>query len=127
MKNEILEGLGNRIKRIRKKLRISQADFAKMLGVSGASAVSKYELEQREPDISTLVKISQLGNRSLNWLLVNRPPPKEKKVDKKLGKIISQTERIFREGNPKKLSALRYILNSMDPDASRDRKDKPKR
>jgi len=121
------ESMGSRIKRVRKKLGINQAEFAKLIEISGASAVSKYELDQRGAEISTLIKISKVGNKSLDWLLVDRPPPKEKKVDKKLRDIIAQVERIFREGDSKKLSTIQTMLNLMDPGKTRDQKDKQKK
>ncbi len=127
MKIDQKESMGSRIKRIRKKLGIGQAEFAKMVEISGKSAVSKYELDQRGAEIPTLIKISKVGNKSLDWLLVDRPPPKEKKVDKKLRDIIAQVERIFREGDSKKLSTILTMLNLMDPGKTRDRKDNQKK
>lgn len=61
--------LGERIKNIRKLLKMNQAVFAKEIGLESAMAVSAYENNQTEPDISKLIKISKLGNISLDELL----------------------------------------------------------
>ena len=127
MKSDQKETLGRRIKRIRNKLGINQAEFANLVGISGASAVSKYELDQRGAEIPTLIKISKLGNKSLDWLLVDRPPPKEKNAEKNLRNIITQVERIFREGDSKKLSTIQNMINLMDPGKTSPRKDKQKK
>jgi len=127
VKSDKKESMGSRIKRVRKKLGLNQPEFADLIGISGASAVSKYELDQRGAEISTLIKISKVGNKSLDWLLVDRPPPKEKKVDKKLRDIIAQVERIFREGDSKKLSTIQTMLNLMDPGKTSARKYKQKK
>ena len=64
-----MDTLGKRIKHIRKKIGLNQSDFAKKLGLDSPVAISKYELDQREPDISKLVKMSEFGSISLDWLL----------------------------------------------------------
>ncbi len=62
--------LGFRITHIReKKVKVSQTDFAYMLGVSGPSTISNWEKDIREPEISVLIKIAELGKVSLDWLL----------------------------------------------------------
>ena len=61
--------LGERIKNIRKQLKLNQADFALKIGLESPMAISAYENNQTEPDISKLVKISELGNVSLDELL----------------------------------------------------------
>lgn len=62
--------LGARIARIRDKtLKLNQTDFATLMGVSGASTISNWENDIREPGISYLVKVAELGEVSLDWLL----------------------------------------------------------
>lgn len=52
---------GNKIKELRKNNNLTQKDLAKLLGLS-TSTVQKYELEQREPTIETLSKMSEIFN-----------------------------------------------------------------
>lgn len=70
-----LEKIGSRIRAVREGLNLNQAEFAEKLGLSGPSAVSKYEKAQNEPNIAMLTKISKLGNKSLDWLLTGKEPP----------------------------------------------------
>lgn len=71
-----LEKIGERIKEIRENMGLNQAQFADKLGLSGPSAISKYEKGQREPEVRLLVKISFLGNKSLNWLITGEEESK---------------------------------------------------
>jgi transcriptional regulator with XRE-family HTH domain len=64
-----MDTLGKRIKSIREKTGLNQLDLARHLGLESAMAISKYEADQREPDISKLIKLSDLGGVDLNWLL----------------------------------------------------------
>ena len=64
-----METLGDRIKQIRKFLKLNQDDFAKKIGIESAVAVSNYEKNQRTPDINKLLIISKLGKISLDELV----------------------------------------------------------
>lgn len=59
---------GNRLKELREIKGISQRDLAKMIQLS-PSTVAMYELEQRNPDKDTLVKLADLFNCSTDYLL----------------------------------------------------------
>ena len=61
-------GFGARLKLLRKKSGLTQAQLALMLGKS-TSAVRMWELGTNEPDIKTLVKISSIFDSSLDYLL----------------------------------------------------------
>lgn len=62
--------LGERIQHIRKDLLgFTQDEMAERLGVSGGNTISNYEKNLREPEIKALIKIAELGNVSLDWLL----------------------------------------------------------
>lgn len=64
-----MDTLGKRIKFIRERLRFNQSELARYLGLESPMAISKYETDQREPDIDKLIKLSKLGDLSLDWLL----------------------------------------------------------
>jgi len=64
-----METLGQRIKQIRKGMKLNQDDFAKEIGLESAVAVSNYEKDQRTPDVNKLIIISRLGKISLDELL----------------------------------------------------------
>lgn len=61
--------LGERIRHIRKKLRLNQAQFAAALGIKSGTSVSKYEDDQRRPGKNVLQEIARLGNVSVDRLL----------------------------------------------------------
>ena len=67
--------LGERIKLIRDELlKINQSSFADRLGFSRVATISDYEKNKRNPDISTLCKIADMGSVSLDWLLTGTGP-----------------------------------------------------
>ena len=123
VKNGESGNTGSRIKKVRMQIGLNQAAFAKKLSLSGPTVISKYERDQREPEIAILVKIAKLANKSLDWLLTGKSSVKQKAVEKKLGEIIAQVDRIYREGNAKKLSAVKYFLDMADPDPAKKKKD----
>jgi len=70
--------LGERIKLIRDELlKMNQSSFADRLGFSRVATISDYEKNKRNPDISTLCKIADMGLVSLDWLLTGKGPIKE--------------------------------------------------
>ncbi len=56
------------LKELREKSRISQKELADYLGIS-QNAVSLYEIGKREPNIKTLIKLSDYFNVSVDYLL----------------------------------------------------------
>lgn len=64
--------VGERIKYLREKAELTQKDIATKLGVEPA-AISKYELDMREPNIESLKKLGELFNVSIDNLLGRTP------------------------------------------------------
>lgn len=60
--------LGERIKELRKKHKMSQKELAEKLGVS-TSAIGMYEQERREPDSAKLEQLCEIFNVTLDYLL----------------------------------------------------------
>jgi phage repressor protein C with HTH and peptisase S24 domain len=65
-KKIVISEIGNRIKQVRGK--DTQKEFAKMLGFS-SSYLSEVESGKTKPSLELLVRISQIANYSLHWLL----------------------------------------------------------
>lgn len=63
---------GERIKYLREKNDFTQKDIATKLGVEPA-AISKYELDMREPNIEAIKKLSTIFNVSIDYLLGRTP------------------------------------------------------
>ena len=61
--------LGERIKSIRKKHRVTQREFAELLGVA-QSAVSKIEKGYQPPSVDILISLREELDINLNKLLV---------------------------------------------------------
>ncbi len=62
------ENLGSRIKAIRDKLGISQAQFAEKIGVNSGAVIGNWEKGLNEPKIEQIIKISELGKVTMDWL-----------------------------------------------------------
>ncbi len=63
---------GERIKYLREKNGFTQKDIATRLGVKPA-AISKYELDMREPNIEAIKKLATIFNVSIDYLLGRTP------------------------------------------------------
>ena len=75
---------GLKIKELREKEPLTQAEFAKKIGVS-QSTVAAWELGTREPNIETLIKLSRYFNTSVDYLVGNNFSEIEKKYQPKSG------------------------------------------
>lgn len=64
-----LAKIGFRIKMIRERMRLNQASFGTMLGLSG-NAISAYETSDAIPPVKTLVKIAEIGSVTIGWLIM---------------------------------------------------------
>lgn len=65
--------VGDRIKKIRETLSLSQKDFARQLGIS-QSAISSYEKKIRTPPETLLRLIAGIYNVNINYLEYNKDP-----------------------------------------------------
>ena len=86
------ESFGKRLARLRKEKSFTQEDIANKLNIS-YQAVSKWENDITNPDISVLLELSEILGVSLNTLLgkkddVNYEPKPKKEIDKMILKII---------------------------------------
>ena len=95
-----MESLGQKIKQIRKKLKLNQQDFALKIGLESAVAISNYENDQRFPDKNKLILISKLGNISLDELLTGEYKENQTGVEHT---IIKDTENPYGLG-PQKIN-----------------------
>jgi len=66
--------LGQRITHYRKKIKISQKALAKAVGVS-PPMISRYEADERKPNITVLISIAKVLNTTSDALLGGAPPP----------------------------------------------------
>lgn len=66
---DTLAKIGTRIFQVRKRLRMSQASFGRHLDLSG-NAISSYETGDAIPTVRTIVKIAEIGNVTIQWLIM---------------------------------------------------------
>ena len=78
---------GERIKYLREKNGFTQKDIATKLGVEPA-AISKYELDMREPNIEALIKLATIFNVSIDYLLGRTPDVFVNANDKKIFNLL---------------------------------------
>lgn len=64
-----LDTLGRRIKYIRMSKGLNQGDFAKTMDVETNIAVSRWETDKAIPSLDTLIKMSEVGKVTLDWLI----------------------------------------------------------
>lgn len=72
---------GERIKYLREKSGLTQKDVATRLGLEPA-AISKYELDMREPNIEAIKKLATMFNVSIDYLLGRTPDVFVNEADK---------------------------------------------
>ncbi len=101
-----MANIGNQIKSLREKMGLSQSDFAAKLGLGGPTVISKYEKNQREPEIALLIKLANLGNVSLDWLLTGEGPQSR---EQNREEVIEDDEVIFK----KVLGRLKTTIDSI--------------
>lgn len=63
-----MKGLGNRLKQARNKRGLTQTQAGDAVGISYGT-LSGYERDYRNPDHETLIKLSELYQVSVSWLL----------------------------------------------------------
>lgn len=72
---------GKKLSLLRKEHNLTQSNLAKKLGVSRGT-IGMYEIDKRDPDTSTLKKISTLFNVSIDYLLDVVDAPRQIQVSK---------------------------------------------
>ena len=84
-----MEGIGARIKEIREREGLSQSEFGKTLGLSGAS-VSQVEAGTRKPALQTVLEIAGKYCVTTDFLLrgITGSP------DSRLGALLQETQRL---------------------------------
>jgi transcriptional regulator with XRE-family HTH domain len=77
--------IGRRIFKVRQKLRITQKALGKLLYVKH-SQISNYETGESYPSIETVIKLAEIGQVSVQWLIMGDYD------DKPLEKVLSPQE-----------------------------------
>ena len=89
-----MANLGLKLYELRKKAKISQEEFAEIVDTS-RQAVSKWERDESEPDISKLILIAKYYNVSIDFLLDYSVD--DKLLSEHIDKLEKYAEKIKRE------------------------------
>lgn len=72
-----MKELGERLRRLRESVKLSQVKMAELLGVK-QSSINRYEQRQSAPSLETLVKYADYFDISLDYLLARTDNPQGK-------------------------------------------------
>lgn len=89
--------VGGRLRSLRKQKGMTQKELAALLGVTDA-AIGMWENEKRDPDYETLVRLAQIFNTSVDYLLGhtdNRQPISPRNEPKSLEDFLREQEVMF--------------------------------
>ena len=103
---------GKRIKELRKRLGLSQREFAEKIGRT-LSAIQKWEMGEREPSEMALKQISQTFGVSLEWLKTGEG---EMFLEKKSNSAIEEIKKAVEQLEGKIPRFLQRALDSGDTD-----------
>ena len=122
--------IGEKLKRLRQKKKLTQTEFANKIGISRGT-YAHYEINKRQPDYQTLIKIADFFNVSTDFLLgVTDNPSRDETKEQKLKEFLEQPGVPYDENTyipEEKLKALRELLESVAeklPDPDSDKEDK---
>ena len=114
----------DRLKELRKSKDLSQADFAKQIGLS-KSSINMYERGEREPGINTLEAMADYFNVDMDYLLgktdhrnkyewlKKEKEPTEKNVGEFQAKALELLNRVPEENQPFVLSLIEAAINNL--------------
>ena len=83
-----MKELGERLRRLRESVKLSQVKMAELLGVK-QSSINRYEQGQSAPSLETLVRYADYFDVSLDYLLARTDNPQ--------GKLYDTVRRLHRE------------------------------
>lgn len=94
------KNIGQRIRVIRQRLKMSQEKLAQELGVANTS-ISSYETGDSYPSVPGLIKMAEIGDVTLDWLLLGHEiKPKDFRYEE------SRLVKAFRQANREDQEAI---------------------
>lgn len=105
------------LKRLREERNLSQATFAKLIGVS-QSAVGNWEAGSREPNLETMSKIASFFGVSVDSLLADGPiehiPPARYYTSKDANRLRKQYDELFKDADQTSDISFEQLLGPKD-------------
>lgn len=84
-----MQNFSERLRYKREELGLSRPDFAKKLGLTNPSQISRYESGKSIPGAQILIKIAEILKIDLHWLLTGQSSPSTVEVAEILTPIVS--------------------------------------
>lgn len=108
--------IGDRLKKLRQQKKLTQTEFANKIGISRGT-YAHYEINKRQPDYETLIKIASFFNVSTDFLLgVTDNPQRDETKEQKLKEFLEQPGVPYDETRyipEEKLKPLRELLETV--------------
>ena len=122
--------IGDRLKKLRQQKKLTQTEFANKIGISRGT-YAHYEINKRQPDYETLIKIASFFNVSTDFLLgVTDNPQRDETKEQKLKDFIEQPGVPYDETRyipEEKLKPLRELLETVLTERIPQRKEEQKK
>lgn len=103
--------IGDRIKELRTKQSINQQKLSQLLGVS-RSTVSMWEINKSEPDTQMLIKISNILDCSLDYLL-EKSENKNKPADENISELDKKLITLLSDLSPDEVQRVRDFVSGL--------------
>ncbi|OFD09127.1 hypothetical protein BTGOE7_14050 [Bacillus thuringiensis] len=123
---------GNKLHSLRKERKLRQEDMAKHLGIA-RTTYAMYEQGNREPDYTTLQKLADFFNVSVDYLLGRTDKGTDEKVNSDVFLKDPELNLWFKDienASPAKREELkrfwRFIMENEEKHAQKEKKNKPK-
>lgn len=101
---------GEIIRNLRKEHKLTQSQLAKLLNFRSSSAVGMIEREERELNLDTLNKLSEIFNVSIDYILgktSERIPGEIDKLDEEIKALYPKIKKLSKEDRQKILDILK--------------------
>jgi len=105
--NDIKKEIGGRIKTIRKTKKKSLEALGEIIGV-GKSSVHGYESGENYPSPEAMIKIAQLGEKTLDWLITG------KTIDHQPYPVSSHGHETVKESTPINLNLIKETIEAVE-------------
>lgn len=103
--------IGDRIKELRTKQSINQQKLSQLLGVS-RSTVSMWEINKSEPDTQMLIKISNILDCSLDYLL-EKSENKKQPADENISELDKKLINLLLDLSPDEVQRVRDFVEGL--------------
>ena len=116
--------IGDMLKQLRKENKQTQQDLANFLGISRGT-YAHYEINRREPDAATLIKLADYFHVSVDALLSHTPARDQQKEISSAALSTEETELLhkYRQVDPTKRASIQNFVNYLYIQEQQDRKE----